>query len=90
MATLASEAGHPVRENEESAMKRFSQDQNHKQLQSYRDPVCGMEVSPITAIEVYDYKHKTYYFCAAICKEAFETEPQKYVQHHRQHGLKPA
>ena len=55
---------------------------------SFKDPVCGMEVSPITAIEECDYEGKTYYFCASACREAFEAEPGKYIRHHRQHGLK--
>lgn len=64
-------------------MKQLSQNQ------SYKDPVCGMEISPMTAIEVYNYKRKTYYFCAAVCREAFEADPGKYRHHHRQHGVNP-
>ena len=54
--------------------------------QTYKDPVCGMEVSRLTAIEEVDYQGKTYYFCAGICKEAFELEPEKYIHHHPHHG----
>jgi len=53
---------------------------------TFKDPVCGMEVSHLTAIEEVDYKGKRYYFCAGVCKEAFEAEPEKYIIHHRQHG----
>jgi len=56
---------------------------------SYKDPVCGMEVSRLTAPDQCEYQDKTYYFCAPACREAFETEPEKYVRHHRQHGVKP-
>ena len=52
----------------------------------FKDPVCGMEVSRLTAIEEVDYEGKTYYFCAGVCKEAFEAEPEKYIHSHRQHG----
>jgi len=55
---------------------------------SFKDPVCGMEVSRLTAIDECDYQGKTYYFCAGSCRETFEAEPEKYVGHHRQHGLK--
>jgi len=55
----------------------------------FKDPVCGMEVSRLTAIEECVYQGKTYYFCARICREAFEAEPGKYIRHHRQHGVKP-
>ena len=54
----------------------------------YIDPVCGMEVSRLTAPAATNYQGKTYYFCATVCKEAFEAEPEKYIHHHRQHGLK--
>lgn len=55
----------------------------------YKDPVCGMEVSRTTAIEEFIYQGKTYYFCAGTCREAFEAEPEKFIGHHRQHGIKP-
>ena len=56
---------------------------------SFKDPVCGMEVSRLTAMEELDYQGKTYYFCARSCREAFEAEPEKYIPHHRQHGVRP-
>ena len=56
---------------------------------SFKDPVCGMEVSRTTAIAEYVYKGKTYYVCANICRDAFEADPEKYIRHHRQHGVKP-
>lgn len=56
---------------------------------AYKDPVCGMEVSRLTAADECDYQGKIYYFCSGTCREAFEAEPVKYVGHHRQHGLKP-
>ena len=55
---------------------------------SYKDPVCGMEVSRSTAIEELVYEGKTYYFCAGVCREAFEAEPEKYIPRHRQHGVR--
>ena len=55
---------------------------------SFKDPVCGMEVSHTTAIEECVYQGKPYYFCAATCREAFEAEPEKYILQHRQHGIK--
>jgi YHS domain-containing protein len=56
--------------------------------QNYKDPVCGMEVSRTTAIDECEHQGKTYYFCAGICREAFEKNPEKYIRPHRQHGLK--
>ncbi len=55
----------------------------------FKDPVCGMEVSRMSAAEECDYQGKTYYFCARSCREAFEAEPEKYLRQHRQHGMKP-
>ncbi|MAT66738.1 MAG: YHS domain-containing protein [Gammaproteobacteria bacterium] len=55
---------------------------------TFKDPVCGMELSRTTAIEAFEYQGKTYYFCAGVCREAFEAEPEKYLRPHRQHGLK--
>jgi YHS domain-containing protein len=44
-----------------------------------KDPVCGMDVDPKTAVEKSDYQGKTYYFCSQGCKKAFDKEPQKYA-----------
>ena len=55
---------------------------------AFKDPVCGMEVSRLTAIADMDYEGKTYYFCSEGCREAFEAEPEKYLKRHRQHGVK--
>lgn len=54
----------------------------------FKDPVCGMKVSRMTAIEELVYLGKTYYFCAAVCRSAFEMEPEKFIPLHRQHGVK--
>jgi len=56
---------------------------------SFTDPVCGMEVSRNTAAGEFEYRGKTYYFCAAICRDTFEQNPEKYIHRHRQHGVKP-
>lgn len=54
---------------------------------SFKDPVCGMEISRMSAIDELEYQGKTYYFCARSCREAFETEPEKYILQHRQRGI---
>ena len=43
------------------------------------DPVCKMEVKESQAQFKSDYKGKTYYFCSAGCKKAFEKTPEKYT-----------
>jgi YHS domain-containing protein len=44
------------------------------------DPVCKMKVDEKTAKHRTEYQGQTYYFCAQMCKEAFEENPQKYLQ----------
>ena len=44
------------------------------------DPVCKMKVIEEKAAAKTDYKGNTYYFCAKVCKEKFEKEPEKYLQ----------
>lgn len=46
----------------------------------HKDPVCGMEVSPETAAAVSQYNGRSYYFCAEACKQAFDRNPEMYLQ----------
>jgi len=46
----------------------------------FKDPVCGMEVSPATAPDACEYRGKVYYFCAPVCRETFENDPQSYLE----------
>ncbi len=55
---------------------------------TFRDPVCGMEVSRIAAVAEVDYLGKTYYFCALDCKHEFVKAPDRFLRAHRQHGVK--
>ncbi|HEX2154113.1 MAG TPA: YHS domain-containing protein [Acidimicrobiia bacterium] len=43
------------------------------------DPVCEMTVDVDTARFKSEYEGKTYYFCAAGCQRAFETNPATFV-----------
>ncbi|OFZ90482.1 MAG: copper-translocating P-type ATPase [Betaproteobacteria bacterium RBG_16_64_18] len=43
------------------------------------DPVCKMTVEPGRAAGTAAHESKTYYFCSAHCKSAFERDPAKYV-----------
>lgn len=56
---------------------------------SYKDPVCGMVVSRLTAAAEAEWLGKTYYFCAPECRDAFLADPQCYLRAHRQHGMPP-
>lgn len=44
------------------------------------DPICKMEVDEEKAAGTYEYKGKTYYFCAVGCKEKFAQDPEKFIQ----------
>ena len=46
---------------------------------TFRDPVCGMEVTPETAAGSSEYNGQTYYFCAPGCKQRFDQNPQSYA-----------
>lgn len=54
-------------------------------MENPKDPTCGMEVDPATALKT-EYKGKTYYFCCSTCKEVFEKEPEKYVKEESETG----
>ena len=47
--------------------------------QTFKDPVCGMEVTPETAADKSEYQGRTYYFCSMADKETFDKNPEKYV-----------
>ncbi|MBI5193375.1 MAG: YHS domain-containing protein [Nitrospirae bacterium] len=44
------------------------------------DPVCKMKVIEEKAAAKTEYKGNTYFFCAKVCKEKFEREPERYLQ----------
>jgi P-type Cu+ transporter len=44
-----------------------------------KDPVCGMDVDPNTARHRADFEGKTYYFCAAGCRQKFLSHPEQYI-----------
>ncbi|WP_072395615.1 heavy metal translocating P-type ATPase [Hyphomicrobium sp. CS1GBMeth3] len=46
---------------------------------SVKDPVCGMTVDPHAANHRYEHGGKTYYFCAARCREKFAADPAAYL-----------
>ncbi len=44
------------------------------------DPVCGMKVEPGRTKLVSIHKGNIYWFCADGCREAFEADPDKYLE----------
>jgi len=43
-----------------------------------KDPVCGMDVDPVTSKYKTDYTGQTHYFCSAHCLEKFRASPEPY------------
>ncbi len=54
---------------------------------TYKDPVCGMDVTPETAAGKSEYKGQTYYFCSNGCKRSFDKDPEKYLRAPGQAGM---
>lgn len=49
------------------------------QTDTYKDPVCGMMVSRLSAPAACRYDGRTYYFCAEVCQKKFEENPAQYI-----------
>ena len=52
---------------------------NKEAKNTFKDPVCGMVVSRLTAPATCEYNGKTYYFCADTCRDNFKVNPDKYI-----------
>ena len=50
------------------------------------DLVCGMIVDEKSAPAKTTYGGADYYFCATFCREAFDRDPQKFIQATKQRG----
>jgi len=51
-----------------------------------KDPVCGMNADPQTAVGKSEYKGQTYYFCCPGCKTSFDNNPEKHLSPHQEHS----
>src|SRR4051794_2114218 len=47
--------------------------------QTVRDPVCGMNVDPEKAAATFVHKGQTFYFCAPVCRDRFQSDPEWYL-----------
>ena len=48
--------------------------------ETVKDPVCGMDVSPVTAKEHHDWGGRTWHFCSTRCAEKFRADPARYAE----------
>jgi Cu+-exporting ATPase len=44
-----------------------------------KDPVCGMDVDPVTSKHQLEHAGKTFYFCSAHCLEKFRNDPERFL-----------
>ena len=51
------------------------------------DPVCGMSVVPGDTKLVSIYNGNSYWFCAKACRNAFESNPEKYLKPKKRKGI---
>ncbi len=54
-------------------------DEQPKEIEMARDPVCGMDVDPEAAAASYDHEGQTYYFCSQACHSSFVADPERYL-----------
>ena len=45
-----------------------------------KDPVCGMTVEEHAEAPASEYNGRTFYFCSAACKRAFDADPAAYAE----------
>lgn len=43
--------------------------------ETVHDPVCHMDIEPVSAAGRSEYDSQTYYFCSPGCKVDFDTDP---------------
>ena len=43
------------------------------------DPVCQMEVNPVSAEAQSEYQGQVFYFCSVACKETFDADPGHFI-----------
>src|SRR5437667_11574544 len=47
--------------------------------QTVHDPVCGMDIDPKDAVGTFEYKGRTYHFCAEYCLDKFKADPENFL-----------
>lgn len=50
-----------------------------QRLKAYKDPVCGMDVSPQKSYSA-THGETEYRFCSLSCLEKFKADPEKFVR----------
>jgi len=48
-------------------------------MATMKDPVCGMDIEPVTAAASEEHGGKTYYFCSENCHQQFVAMPERFA-----------
>lgn len=56
----------------------------NRTIQPDIDPVCRMKVGMDGSVPPFFYRDTTYYFCAPACREAFVSDPNRYLGHEKE------
>jgi len=48
--------------------------------ETVQDPVCGMTFTMEQAAKALEWQGRTFHFCCEACLQAFQEDPQRYVQ----------
>ena len=77
LAAALEHAGYPAADDSAHRAK-------HEGMTSHRaamvtDPVCGMNVDPVSAAGQSSHAGTTYVFCSSSCKQKFDADPGRYV-----------
>ena len=59
---------------------RVERDPRYQMGARHVDPVCGMQVTAASALRL-ERGRRSYYFCAPMCRERFESNPVLYDRH---------
>lgn len=59
-------------------MNHLHTNQKETNKGTFKDPVCGMDISSDNNKIIATFKNQTYYFCAEHCREEFEKSPGAY------------
>lgn len=68
---------HDEHQHNHSANK--SDSEPNSDSKTFKDPVCGMNVSMSSAKGTVTYQKTKYFFCSLKCKDKFESKPEKYL-----------
>jgi xanthine dehydrogenase accessory factor len=79
LSIIAEIVTHRRSQEKKAAAPEISAEQSASSLAE--DPVCHMKVDPHTATASLFFAGVTYYFCNPHCKNSFEKDPRRYLEH---------